>query len=73
MSVSPSVISVYQWKGKIERENEVMLFIKTSEPNFHNVKELIKKNHSYDVPEIIVLPVSEAEEKYHQWIMDSVF
>ena len=72
VSISPHVVSVYQWKGKLETEEEVMLFIKTTRANYPNVEKVIKNNHSYDVPEIIVLPVLEAEEKYGLWVKESV-
>jgi periplasmic divalent cation tolerance protein len=44
-----------------------MLFIKTTEANFENVRELIKKNHSYELPEIIATPIVAGNEEYLEW------
>ena len=68
VSISSPVTSVYTWKGNVETEKEVMMFIKTVKENYKNVEKLILENHSYEVPEIIALPVTGGEEKYLQWV-----
>jgi periplasmic divalent cation tolerance protein len=70
-AVSSPVMSVYRWKGNIETEQEVMLFIKTVKDNYNLVERLIRENHSYEVPEIIALPIIQGEEKYLQWMIDN--
>ncbi|MBC7081678.1 MAG: divalent-cation tolerance protein CutA [Thermoplasmatales archaeon] len=62
------VKSKYIWEGKIEEENEIMLFIKTND--YKRVEEIIRKNHSYEIPEIISIEIN-GYEKYLSWI-DSV-
>ena len=71
VSVSSPVTSVYRWKNSVETEQEVMLFIKTVKDNYKTVEGLIRQNHSYEVPEIITLPIISGEEKYLQWISDN--
>lgn len=71
VSISSPVTSVYRWKNKVETEQEVMLFIKTVQENYKTVERLIRKNHSYEVPEIIALPIISGEEKYLRWISDN--
>ncbi|MCI0471137.1 MAG: divalent-cation tolerance protein CutA [Candidatus Aminicenantes bacterium] len=71
VSVSSPVTSVYRWKGNIETEQEVMLFIKTVRDNYHRVERLIRENHSYEVPEIIAIPIIQGEGKYLQWMIDN--
>lgn len=71
VSVSSPVLSVYRWKSNVETEKEVMLFIKTVKNNYQRVEQLIIKNHSYEVPEIIALPITQGEERYLQWILDN--
>lgn len=71
VSISSRVTSVYRWKSNVEREEEIMLFIKTVKDNYKKVETLIVENHSYEVPEIISLPLTGGEEKYLQWIVDN--
>ncbi|MBC7129370.1 MAG: divalent-cation tolerance protein CutA [Thermoplasmatales archaeon] len=62
------VKSRYIWHGKIEEENEIMLFIKTNDCK--KAEEIIRKNHSYEIPEIICIEI-KGYEKYLKW-MDEV-
>lgn len=71
VSISSPVTSVYRWKSNVETEQEVMLFIKTVKSNYKTVERLIRQNHSYEVPEIIFLPIISGEGKYLQWISDN--
>ncbi len=60
--------SVYWWNGKIEKENEALLIIKTRDELADELIEKIRQIHSYDNPEIIVLNVEKAADKYLKWI-----
>ncbi len=62
------VRSIFKWKGKIEDEREVMLVIKTQAARTPEVIARVKTLHSYDVPEIIVLPILDGNPSYLQWI-----
>ena len=64
--------SSYFWDGKIESSLEYKLEIKTREDKIDRLKEFIKKNHSYEVPEIIVLPIIDGNRDYFNWIDESV-
>ena len=64
--------SFYRWKGKIERSQETLLFIKTTRKKFPELKNLITKLHPYSVPEILAIPVSGGSAKYLSWIEESV-
>ena len=64
--------SIYSWEGKIFDENEIMLFIKTKTSMFNKVSAFIRKNHSYDVPEIIQIPITDGLPEYLRWIGDNV-
>ncbi len=64
VNIIPSVISVYQWKNKMNRDEEALMIIKTSESAFEEVRELVEKNHSYDVPEIISVEISQLSPAY---------
>jgi periplasmic divalent cation tolerance protein len=66
------VRSIYRWKGRVESANEVLLLIKTSRKRFSAVSTLVKKLHSYEVPEIIALNIAEGSREYLDWITSNV-
>ncbi|HXN97678.1 MAG TPA: divalent-cation tolerance protein CutA [Candidatus Acidoferrales bacterium] len=66
------VHSVYRWKGKVESAKEFLLIIKTTQSRFAKLQAEVKRLHSYDVPEIIALPISRGTANYLTWISDSV-
>jgi periplasmic divalent cation tolerance protein len=64
--------SVYSWKGEICAEKEVMLFIKSKQELFEEIALAIKENHSYEVPEIVQIPITDGLPEYLKWIGDCV-
>ncbi len=62
------VRSVYRWKGEVVNDDEDLLLIKTKKALVPGVIEKIKKIHSYEVPEVIVIPIIEGEKTYLTWI-----
>jgi uncharacterized protein involved in tolerance to divalent cations len=64
--------STYRWQGNIETADEVMLTAKTLARNFLALEDFVKANHSYDVPEIIGLPVTYASADYAAWVRESL-
>ena len=62
------IVSHYRWKGKIERADEIRLLIKTTDENYPQVETLIRENHSYDVPQIVKLPITAGLLEYLDWI-----
>jgi len=62
------VTSIYRWKGKKETSSEILLSIKTRRPLAAALADLLKKNHPYELPEIIVLPVAAAGYDYAAWV-----
>ena len=67
-----SVRSVYRWKGAVEDEPEVMLVAKTRFDKFDALRQAVADVHSYEVPEIIALPIVDGHEPYLKWIDESV-
>lgn len=65
----PEVRSIYQWQGKIERASEVSLLIKTSRARYAEVERLIQREHPYDVPEIIAMPIEQGSPDYLAWMV----
>ncbi|NMP31769.1 divalent-cation tolerance protein CutA [Thalassotalea sp. M1531] len=72
VNIMPGVTSIYQWQGKIEQDEEVMLLIKTSANLFGKLSNKIKQLHSYDVPEIVALDIQQGDEGYLDWITGSL-
>lgn len=66
------VVSIYRWKGKVERAKEVLLILKTTRKTFPALEKEVRRLHSYDVPEIIALPVIAGSGAYLSWIAGSV-
>lgn len=66
------VNSMFCWKDKIEAEDEVLLIVKTKYALYKKLEVLIQENHSYDVPEIIALPIIAGSKSYLEWINSSV-
>jgi len=66
------VRSIYRWKGKVELANEVLMILKTSRSRFTALDSAIRGLHSYDLPEIIALPVTKGSRGYLDWISSSV-
>lgn len=64
--------SFYRWEGKVEVDKEVLLIIKTTETAYKNVESFILNNHSYDVPEIIALPIKKGLPDYLNWLAQEV-
>ena len=60
--------SCYFWDGKVNNDAEYLLLIKTRAALYDRAAELIKQNHSYEVPEIISLPVTAGSAPYLGWI-----
>jgi periplasmic divalent cation tolerance protein len=70
VNVLPGILSHYWWQGKIERAEEVLMFIKTRAELAEAVCGAVKEMHSYTTPAIMVLPVDSLDPRYHQWIVE---
>lgn len=60
--------SHFFWKDKIKHDAEVRLLIKTKKVLFNECEELIKKMHSYDLPEIVEIPITDGSQQFFDWI-----
>jgi len=66
------VRSTYRWKGKVESAKEFLLVMKTSRRRFAAVERAVRAFHTYDVPEIIAIPIAGGARDYLKWISESV-
>ncbi len=60
--------SFYRWKGEIEQAAEVLLIIKSSREVFEKLRDAIVHLHSYEIPEVIALPVVDGSDAYLNWL-----
>ena len=72
VNIVPGVRSIYRWKGKICKDGELLLIIKTLEGEFEGVEATIKELHSYELPEILAFNVTRGEKGFLGWISNSV-
>ena len=68
VNIVPQVRSRFWWQGKIESEEEALLIVKTRSELLDEVIGLVKANHSYEVPEVIAMPISSGNEDYLSWL-----
>ena len=71
-NIVPGVQSLFWWQGKIDQANEVLLVLKTKAERIKEIITKVKSLHSYDVPEIIAVPIIAGAEDYLKWLADSV-
>jgi periplasmic divalent cation tolerance protein len=68
VNIIPNIESVYRWKGNIEEENEYVLLAKTVDKNIEKTIDKIKQFHSYELPDIVVLPIIGGLKDYLDYI-----
>jgi len=68
VSIVTGACSVFRWQGKITEEDEKLLVIKTRQDRFEPLRAAIRELHSYEVPEILALPVEDGDADYLGWI-----
>ncbi|MFQ5786768.1 MAG: divalent-cation tolerance protein CutA [Thermodesulfobacteriota bacterium] len=65
--ISP-IRSIYSWHEKICDDKEALMVLKTKKKHFKQIVARVEKLHSYDVPEIIAIPIIEGSSKYLSWL-----
>lgn len=71
VNIVDSVSSFFWWQGRIDSAKEVLLLMKTHERLFSKLEEKLRSIHSYQVPEIIGLPISAVSKPYLEWLMET--
>ena len=67
-NIITGIESIYRWKGKVVKAQEVLLILKSTKPRYHALEKAIKAMHTYETPEIIALPVKEGLNRYIGWV-----
>jgi periplasmic divalent cation tolerance protein len=72
VNILPSIKSYYYYKGGTHLDEEVMLMIKTSRERYDAVAQVITELHTYEIPEILMIPVEACSDSFLEWIEESV-
>ncbi|XP_069491305.1 protein CutA isoform X1 [Ambystoma mexicanum] len=72
VNVVPQITSIYEWKGNIEEDSEVLLMIKTRSSKIPALAEFVRSVHPYEVSEVISLPIDQGNPPYLKWLSDTV-
>ena len=68
VNIIPKIVSIYRWQGTIEEDFESLLIAKTTDKNIDKTIETINLLHSYEIPDIIVLPINTGLASYLSYI-----
>lgn len=72
VNVLPPMVSIYRWKGAVERETERQMVMKTTRSRVDALQQRLKALHSYELPEFIVLSIDRGAEAYLGWAVEQV-
>ena len=72
VNIVPRVSSLFWWEDKLDSAQESLMIVKTKASQFPEIINLVREIHSYDVPEIIALPIINGSEDYLTWLNTSV-
>jgi periplasmic divalent cation tolerance protein len=72
VQILPQIESVYRWKGKIERQGEILMIAKTLRSKFAELERAVRGLHSYETPEIVALPITAGSARYLEWLSASI-
>ncbi|MBI5143910.1 MAG: divalent-cation tolerance protein CutA [Candidatus Omnitrophica bacterium] len=67
-NIVSGIESRFWWKGKIDKAKEILIILKAQQKNFKRIEKEIKHIHSYEVPEIIALPIVSGNKAYLDWL-----
>ena len=72
VNIIDNIESHYWWRSKIGRDSECLMILKTKQSLYSNIEKYILEHHSYEVPEIILVPIQKGHEDYLYWIKKNV-
>ncbi len=64
--------SIYRWNGEICYDNEIALILKTTQEKFNDIKEEIKRMHSYEIPCVLQIEVKDGNEDFLNWVSGEI-
>ena len=71
VNLIPGIQSIYRWEGKVEEQEEVMAFFKTSAAKYQEVEQKVIEMHPYELPELVVVELAGGLPAYLHWVLSS--
>lgn len=71
VNVVGPVRSIYRWRGAVEDAREHLLIIKIRARMYAKVERRVKQLHSYEVPEVIAIPLAGGSRRYLEWLLEA--
>ena len=68
----PEIKSIFEWNNELKIEKETVLIFKTTEEKYNKLENLIIKNHNYETPCVLKLPITEGHKDFLDWIKNTV-
>ncbi len=70
VNIIPEMISIFRWKGQVERGAEVIMIIKSRDSLKERVAEAVRGSHPFETPAILFLPTGGGDKNYVSWILE---
>ena len=67
-NIFPEIVSIYEWEGKVQKDKEIALILKTQEKHLNDLTTLIQANHPYDCPCVVGVPLKGGNNEFFDWI-----
>jgi len=67
-NIFPEIRSIFRWKGEVQKEQEVFLIMKSRTALFDRIEQRVRELHSYEVPEIVAVPIVKGSPPYLDWV-----
>jgi periplasmic divalent cation tolerance protein len=72
VNILSGIESVYRWEGRVARDSETLMIIKTTEERYAALEQQVKALHSYATPEVVAIRIERGAEAYLKWLGESV-
>jgi periplasmic divalent cation tolerance protein len=72
VNIVPGIRSIYRWEGKVCDDAELLVLIKSSADRFEAIRSRIRQLHTYEVPEVISLPIVAGDQSYLRWLNEQL-
>ena len=71
VNIVPTIESIYRWEGKVTRDREALMIIKTTDERYPEVERRVKELHTYGTPEVVAIAIERGSLQYLEWLRDS--
>lgn len=68
VTIIPAASSIFRWQGKVQKNREALLLLKTTGERYSSLEKAIRSRHSYQVPEILAVRIENGFNQYIEWV-----